>query len=403
MYCTKKITDDMFWVGGNDRRISLFENVFPVPDGVSYNSYLINDEKTVLLDTTDHSIGNLFIENVCHVLNGKKLDYLIINHMEPDHCALIDDIVIKYPDVKIVGNSKTISMIKQFFNFDIDSRAIVIQEGTELCTGRHTFEFIMAPMVHWPEAMITYDKTDKIIYSADAFGTFGSINGNLFADEMDFEHKKLDDARRYYTNIVGKYGTQVQTLLKKAASLEIKMICPLHGPVWRENINWFIDKYQKWSTYTPEDNSVMIVYASIYGNTANASEILALKLSDLGVKDIAVYDVSSVDPSVIVSEAFRCSHIVFASSTYNAGIFCNMETVLTDLKAHNLQNRTVAVIQNGSWAPASGNLIKNILSGMKNMTVLENAITIKSSLKENQIEEIDALAASIVSSMQGKI
>ncbi len=403
MYCTKKITDDMFWVGGNDRRISLFENVFPVPDGVSYNSYLINDEKTVLLDTTDHSIGNLFIENVCHVLNGKKLDYLIINHMEPDHCSLINDIVIRYPDVKIVGNSKTITMIKQFFNFDIDSHAVVIQEGEELCTGRHTLQFIMAPMVHWPEAMVTYDKTDKILYSADAFGTFGAINGNLFADEMDFEHKKLDDARRYYTNIVGKYGAQVQTLLKKTSSVEIKMICPLHGPVWRENINWFIEKYQKWSTYTPENNSVMIAYASIYGNTANAAEILASKLSDLGVKDIVVYDVSSVDPSVIVSEAFRCSHIVFASSTYNAGIFCNMETVLTDLKAHNLQNRTVAVIQNGSWAPASGKLIRDILSGMKNMTILENAITIKSSLKENQIEEIDVLAASIVNSMQGKI
>jgi len=403
MYCTKKITDDMFWVGGNDRRISLFENVFPVPDGVSYNSYLINDEKTVLLDTTDHSIGNLFIENVCHVLNGKKLDYLIINHMEPDHCSLINDIVIRYPDVKIVGNSKTITMIKQFFNFDIDSHAVVIQEGKELCTGRHTLQFIMAPMVHWPEAMVTYDKTDKILYSADAFGTFGAINGNLFADEMDFEHKKLDDARRYYTNIVGKYGAQVQTLLKKTSSVEIKMICPLHGPVWRENINWFIEKYQKWSTYTPENNSVMIAYASIYGNTANAAEILASKLSDLGVKDIVVYDVSSVDPSVIVSEAFRCSHIVFASSTYNAGIFCNMETVLTDLKAHNLQNRTVAVIQNGSWAPASGKLIRDILSGMKNMTILENAITIKSSLKENQIEEIDVLAASIVNSMQGKI
>ena len=403
MYCTKKITDDMFWVGGNDRRISLFENVFPVPDGVSYNSYLINDEKTVLLDTTDHSIGNLFIENVCHVLNGKKLDYLIINHMEPDHCSLINDIVIRYPDVKIVGNSKTITMIKQFFNFDIDSHAVVIQEGEELCTGRHTLQFIMAPMVHWPEAMVTYDKTDKILYSADAFGTFGAINGNLFADEMDFEHKKLDDARRYYTNIVGKYGAQVQTLLKKTSSVEIKMICPLHGPVWRENINWFIEKYQKWSTYTPENNSVMIAYASIYGNTANAAEILASKLSDLGVKDFVVYDVSSVDPSVIVSEAFRCSHIVFASSTYNAGIFCNMETVLTDLKAHNLQNRTVAVIQNGSWAPASGKLIRDILSGMKNMTILENAITIKSSLKENQIEEIDVLAASIVNSMQGKI
>ncbi len=403
MYCTTKITDDMFWVGGNDRRISLFENVFPVPDGISYNSYLINDEKTVLLDTTDHSIGNLFIENVCHVLNGRNLDYLIINHMEPDHCALINDIVKMYPDVKIVSNSKSITMIKQFFNFDIDSHAMVIQEGSELCTGRHTLQFIMAPMVHWPEAMATYDKTDKILYTADAFGTFGAINGNLFADQMDFEHKRLDDARRYYANIVGKYGPQVQAFLKKAAALEIKMLCPLHGPVWRENISWFIDKYQKWSTYTPEDNSVMIAYGSIYGNTANATEILASKLSDQGVKDISVYDVSSTDPSVIVSEAFRYSHIVFASSTYNAGIFCNMETVLTDLKAHNLQNRTVAVIQNGSWAPASGKLIRDILSGMKNMTILKNAITIKSSLKENQIEEMDELVASIVASMQGKL
>lgn len=400
MYCIKKLTDDLYWVGGSDRRLALFENVFPIPRGVSYNSYLLMDEKTVLFDTVDKAVSGLFFENLAFVLKDRKLDYLVVNHMEPDHCGTMCELVLRYPEVKIVGNAKTFAMIRQFFNFDIDSRAVTVNESETLCTGKHTLKFIMAPMIHWPETMVTYDTTDKILFSGDAFGTFGAMNGNIFADEVDFEHEWLKGARRYYTNIVGKYGPQVQTLLKKAQNIEINMICSLHGPVWRTNIEWFIDKYQKWSTYTPEENSVMIAYASVYGNTENAVNILALKLADAGVKRIAMYDVSVTHPSEIVAEAFRYSHLVFASTTYNTGIFCNMETVLLDLKAHNLQNRTVAIIENGTWAPTSGKLMRGIISEMKDMRILDNTVSIKSSLKENQIEELDALAAAIVESLK---
>lgn len=389
----------MFWVGGNDRRLALFENVFPIPRGVSYNSYLVVDEKTILFDTVDKAVSGIFFENLEHLLKNRQLNYVIVNHMEPDHCATLEDVILRYPGVKVIGNAKTLAMIKQFFSFDIESRFITITEKDTVCTGKHTFAFRMAPMVHWPEAMVTYDATDKILYSADAFGTFGALGGNIFADELNFEAEWLPDARRYYTNIVGKYGTQVQALLKKASELEISMICPLHGPVWRKNIGWFIDKYQKWSTYTPEQASVMIAYASVYGHTENTAEILAMKLGDLGIKNIVLYDVSATHPSVIVSEAFRCSHLVFASTTYNAGIFCNMETALHDLKAHNLQNRTVALIENGTWAPTSGSLMREIFASMKNMNVIDNTLTLKSALKEEQIPQLDALAAAIYSSM----
>ncbi|HPC99916.1 MAG TPA: FprA family A-type flavoprotein [Acetivibrio sp.] len=400
MYCVKELTKDLYWVGGSDRRLALFENVFPVPRGVSYNSYLLMDEKTVLLDTVDKAVSGQFFENLEFVLGERKLDYLVVNHMEPDHCGTMCELVLRYPDVKIVGNDKTVAMIKQFFKFDIDSRAVIVKEMETLCTGKHTLTFIMAPMVHWPETMVTYDVKEKVLFSGDAFGTFGAINGNIFADEVDFEHEWLKDARRYYTNIVGKYGAQVQTLLKKAQNIEINMICPLHGPVWRTNIDWFVEKYQKWSTYTPEENSIMIAYASVYGNTENAVNILASKLADAGVKRIAMYDVSVSHPSEIVAEAFRCSHLVFASTTYNTGVFCNMEKVLLDLKAHNLQNRTVAVIENGTWAATSGKLMKGMISEMKNMTILDSTVSIKSSLKENQIEEIDAIAAAILNSLK---
>lgn len=399
MHCVKQITNDMYWVGASDRRLALFENVYPIPRGVSYNSYLLLDEKTVLFDTVDKSVADQFLENVEHVLAGRKLDYLVVNHMEPDHCATVQTIARLYPDVKIVCNAKTVQMIKQFFTFDIDSRAVVVQEMETLCTGRHTFAFVMAPMVHWPEAMVTYDATDKILYSADAFGTFGAINGNIFADEVNFETEYLDDARRYFTNIVGKYGTQVQALLRKAATIEIGMICPLHGPVWRKNIGWFIDKYIKWSTYTPEENAVMIAYGSIYGNTENVANIIASKLADAGVRNIKVYDVSHTHPSVIVSEAFRCSHIVFASATYNAGIFVTMETVLHDIVAHNLQNRTIALIENGTWAPSAGGHMRELLGTLKNTTILNDTLTIKSSLKENQLDDVDRIVAAIVDSM----
>lgn len=399
MYNVMQINDDVTYVGASDRKLVLFEAVYPLVNGVSYNSYLVNDEKTVLLDTVDRSVSGVFFENIAHVLDGRKLDYVIVNHMEPDHAATLGELVLRYPEVKIVSNAKVVAMIKQFFDFDVDARAQVVAEGDTFSTGKHTFTFAMAPMVHWPEVMVTFDTTDGILYSADAFGTFGALAGNVFADEVDFENKWLDEARRYYTNIVGKYGPQVQMALKKALALDIKMICPLHGPIWRENIAWFVDKYNKWSTYTPEDNTVLIAYASIYGGTENAANILASELAKKGVKNIAMTDVSVTHPSYIISEAFRCSHIVFAAPTYNAGIFTPMETLLLDLAAHNLQNRTVAFIENGSWAPISAKLMGDIVAKMKNMTVLASKATLKSTVKDAQREELKTLASEIAETL----
>ena len=400
MYCVKKMTEDLYWVGASDRRLALFENVYPISRGVSYNSYLLLDEKTVLLDTADSSVSGIFFENVEHVLNGRPLDYLIVNHMEPDHCALMQDLVLRHPDVKIVCNKKTLAMIRNFFTFDIDSRAVIVDEMDTLCTGRHTFAFVMAPMVHWPEAMVSYDVTTKTLYSADAFGTFGALNGNLYADEVNFQTEWLDDARRYYTNIVGKYGPQVMALLKKAAGLDIKMICPLHGWVLRgELIGWFIGKYQQWATYTPEEKGVLIVYGSVYGGTENAAEILAGMLAERGVKNTEIYDASVTHPSYLVAKAFQYSHIVFAAATYNAGIFTPVETLLTDLAAHSMQGRTVGLIQNGSWAPMSGKQMSGVVGGMKNMTVLEPVATIRSTVSEKMLEELSALADAIAASL----
>ncbi len=399
MYCVKRITEDMYWVGGSDRRLALFENVYPLSNGVSYNAYLVLDEQTVLFDTVDKSVSEIFFENLAHLLGERKLDYVVVNHMEPDHAATLSELVLRYPDVKIVCNAKTLAMIKNYFTFDVDSRVTLVKEKDTLSTGRHTYTFVMAPMVHWPEVMVSYDITDKILYSADAFGTFGALNGNIFADEVNFKEECLDEARRYYTNIVGKYGTQVQALLKKAAAIEIAMVCPLHGPVWRKDIAWFIDKYQKWSTYTPEEDAVMLAYASVYGHTENVANIIASKLADAGVRNIKVYDVSVTHPSVIVSEAFRVSHIVFASTTYNAGIFVNMENALHDIVAHNLQNRTIAIVENGSWAPTAGGLMRELLSRLKNCTILDEGITIKSALKEAQLDDVDALVNAIVDTL----
>ena len=393
MYNSRKITEDLYWVGANDRKIALFESVYPVPTGVSYNSYILMDEKTVLFDTVDKSVYHQFIENVEHVLDGRVLDYLVINHMEPDHCAEIPTIVEKYPNVKIVCNTKTQIMINQFFEFNLpEIQWQVVKEGDVLNTGRHNLTFLFAPMVHWPEVMVTYDTVDKILFSADAFGSFGAIDGNLFADQVDFELRYMDEARRYYTNIVGKYGCQVQALLKKASTVEIDMVCPLHGYIWRKDLNKFIEKYQKWSTYTPEINSALVVYGSVYGGTQNAAEILAGKIADNGVKDVKVYDVSTVHPSYIISDAFKYSHIIFASTTYNNGIFVNMENLLHDLICHNLQNRKVAIIENGSWAPVSGKLMSELVSKMKNVEIFEQSVSIKSAVKQDKYEDIENLA-----------
>ena len=399
MKCTRNVTDHVIWVGANDRRLNLFENLFPIPRGVSYNAYLIKDEKNALMDTVDASASEQFIENVAYALNGGKLDYLVVQHMEPDHCANIQRILELYPETKVVGNVKTMQMISQFFDADLEGRQVVVKEGDTLELGNHTLHFVMAPMVHWPEAMVTYDDVDKVLFSADGFGSFGALNGNVFADEVDFDRDWLDDARRYYTNIVGKYGASVQTLLKKAAGLEIAVICPLHGPIWRENLSYILEKYQKWSTYEAEDQAVVIMYASMYGNTASAADALAGALAVRGVKKIAVYDVSNAHVSELISEIFRASHLVFAAPTYNAGIYPVMENLLSDMKALAVQKKTVAVMENGTWAPTAAKQVKEKISEMKDMTILDTGLTIKSAMHADQKAELDALADAIVNSM----
>lgn len=401
MHSTRKVKDDLIYVGGSDRRLSRFENLFPIPKGVSYNSYVLLDEKTVLFDTADESISRQYIENVVHVLNGRSLDYMVVQHMEPDHCAMIDDMLRRYPEAKMVCSAKAVGMFAQFYGTDVAARALIVKEGDKLSTGEHTLHFVMAPMVHWPEVMVTYDEKDKILFSADAFGTFGALAGNIFNDEITFDTTWMNDARRYYTNIVGKYGVQVQALLKKAASLDIEMICPLHGPIWRKDLGLLLEKYQKWSTYEPEDKTVMIAYATMYGNTENAANVLAGMLADKGVKNIAMYDVSETDVSELVAESFRCSHLVLAAPTYNSRIQPKMEAYLSDIKALNLQNRTVAVIDNGTWAATAGKQMIGILEGMKNMTILENPISIKSALAENQLGALEALADELAKQVNG--
>lgn len=401
MHSTRKVKDDLIYVGGSDRRLSRFENLFPIPKGVSYNSYVLLDEKTVLFDTADESISRQYIENVVHALNGRPLDYMVVQHMEPDHCAMIDDMLRRYPEAKMVCSAKAVGMFAQFYGTDVAARALVVKEGDKLSTGEHTLHFVMAPMVHWPEVMVTYDEKDKILFSADAFGTFGALAGNIFNDEITFDTTWMNDARRYYTNIVGKYGVQVQALLKKAASLDIEMICPLHGPIWRKDLGLLLEKYQKWSTYEPEDKTVMIAYATMYGNTENAANVLAGMLADKGVKNIAMYDVSETDVSELVAESFRCSHLVLAAPTYNSRIQPKMEAYLSDIKALNLQNRTVAVIDNGTWAATAGKQMISTLEGMKNMTILENTISIKSALAENQLGALEALADELAKQVNG--
>ena len=401
MHNTRQIAEDVIYVGASDRRLALFENVYPIERGVSYNSYVVLDEKTVLLDTADHSVSREFLENVEAALQGRTLDYLVVNHMEPDHCAVIAEIVLRYPDVKIVGNQKTLQMIKQFYTFDADSRAVIVKDGDTLTTGKHSFTFVFAPMVHWPEVMVAFDSSNGFLFSADAFGTFGALAGNIYADELDFEGEWLDDARRYYINIVGKYGVQVMNTLKKAAALPIKMILPLHGPIWRENIPWFISKYQTWASYVPEEKGLLIVYSSIYGNTANAVDVLAATAAAKGVKNIHIYDASKTDVSVLVSECFRYSTIVFASPTYNAEIFPKMEMLLIELKAHAFQNRDAAVIENGSWALSAGKKISEMLSSMKDVRVIAPVLSIKSSLKEEQIPLVEEMAEALARSVKG--
>ena len=395
----REVTEDIIYVGVSDRRIELFENVYPIPRGVAYNSYVILDEKTALVDTVDRSVTGQFFENLTAVLDGRQLDYLIVNHMEPDHSSAISEVLVRYPGATVVCTKAAAVILNQFFACDISDRVIYAEEGDTLKLGKHTLTFVHAPMVHWPEVMMSFDDVSGALFSADAFGSFGALNGNLFADEVNFEKDWLPDARRYYCNIVGKYGAQVQAVLAKAATVPIKMLLPTHGPVWRENLGWILEKYNLWSSYTPEEQAVMVVYGSVYGGTESAANAVAAMISQQGVSDVAVYDVSKTHVSELIGEAFRCSHIVLASITYNMGIFTPMKNFLLDLEAHNLQNRCFALIENGSWSPASGAKMKEILDRLEGVSFVGKTVTILSSPSAADLDALRALAEEVAASV----
>lgn len=402
MYCVRKVTDDLYWVGANDHRTTLFENIHPIPKGVSYNAYLLLDEETVLFDTVDWSVCRQMMENLEYLLDGRELNWLVVNHLEPDHAASIEQVLIRWPNVKIISTEKGFMLMRQF-GFHPDNHDIrIVAEGDTHCFGGHTVAFVAAPMVHWPEAMVTLDLTNGALFSADAFGSFIALDGKLFADEVNFDRDWIDEARRYLVNIVGKFGPHIQMLLGKAAPLmdKIKFICPLHGPVWRKDFGYFIDKYDKWSRYEPEEKGVLIAYASMYGNTEAAAQALAAKLCEKGVTNVSVYDVSNTHVSYLISEAWKYSHIVLASVTYNLGIYPVMHNFMTDMKALNLQNRTFALIENGSWACKSGDLMQKFINEeMRNCEVLNERLSLASSMGPDKAAELEALADAIVESV----
>jgi len=400
MHCVRKVTDDLYWVGANERRLALFENIHPIPEGVSYNAYVLLDEKTVLFDTVDWAVCRQFMENVEYVLNGRPLDYMVINHLEPDHAASIDEILLRHPETVVISNEKAFMFMHQF-GFHIDNRMDEVVEGDTRTFGKHTIAFVYAPMVHWPEAMVSFDVTNGVLFSADAFGSFGSLDGKLFADEVNFDRDWIDHARRYLTNIVGKYGPHIQHLLKKAGTIDIKMFCPLHGPVWRKDLGYFIEKYDKWSRYEPEEKGVLIIYASMYGNTEAAATALATRLVEEGITNVTMYDVSSTHVSYLISETFRLSHVVLASVTYNLGIYPLIHNYLIDMKALNLQKRTFAIMENGSWAPKAGDLIHEFLDKeLKEITILDDRVTLNSSYSELNEPEMESLVSALVESLK---
>ena len=399
MYCVKKITDSITWIGSEDRRLALFESVYPIPHGVSYNSYFIDDDKTLVMDTVDQSVSAQFFENLEHMLSGRKLDYLIVNHMEPDHAATVGALLRRYPECTVVCNARTKGMIGNFFGLTDAARFMIVKEGDTLTTGKLTFTFVMAPMVHWPEVMMSYELTQKVLFSADAFGTFGAMDGYTFADRVDFDRDYMDEARRYYTNIVGKYGPQVSAALKKASTLDIAMICPLHGFIRRKDIGGIIEKYSRWASYTPEESGVVLAYASVYGHTENAVNILAGKLAERGVR-VRVYDVAHTHPSYVLAAAFRYSHLVLAAPTYNAGIFIAMENLIHDLVNHNLQNRHIALIENGSWAPTCAAQMRALLEKLKGTVFIGEGLSIHSALDADGLVQLDRLAEAISEDMK---
>ena len=400
MQNTHEIAPGLHWVGGNERRLQRFENLFPLRFGVAYNSYLIVDEKTCLLDTVDSSISQLFIDNVEFVLGGRDLDYLVVNHMEPDHCGNIETIIRRYPNVKFIGNAKTFQFFEQFYRFDASKNYKIVKDLEELDLGSRKLRFYTAPMVHWPEVMMTLDFTNHILFSSDAYGTFGAHNGTYFADEMEYRRDHLDEARRYYSNIVGKFGVPVQSIMKKLSNEVIDMICPLHGPMYRnEELALILDKYEKWSKYIPETKSALIIYATMYNNTESVADKLATRLGQLGVRDMRVYDVSEFDPSYLVSEAWKYSHIVIATPTYNSNVFYKIYNLLHELASLNLQNRKFSFIVNSSWGGQTLEQLQALVEKMKNIEIIGEPVLIKSTLKDENIEEIDNLAKAISESI----
>lgn len=393
---TKLVAKDTVWIGGSDRRLALFENLFPLPNGVSYNSYVVLDEKITLFDTADVSIADQYLENLHAVLGEKKPDYLVVLHMEPDHCSLLQTVLNQYPETTVVSSMQTFKFISQFFPELKIENQLVVKEGDTLCTGAHTFHFVAAPMVHWPEVLLAYDDADKALFSADAFGTFGALEGGIFADQYDFEAHYLDDARRYYANIVGKYGAQVQAVLKKAAGLEIEEILPLHGPVWRENLGWFLEKYQTWSSYAPETDDILVVYGSLYGHTASAAESFASVLEEKSGRHVVVYDASKTDVSYLIAEVWRCSKVVLFCPTYNGGMYPSISRFIEDMKALAVQNRTFALAENGTWAPVTAKLMRKELETLKNCSILDTTLTIRSAaLSAADEAALDDFAAAV--------
>ena len=396
----RRLAPDLYWVGESDRRLALFENLFPLPEGVAYNAYLLTDKKTALIDTVDAAVTRPFLEKIAALLDGRPLDYVVVNHMEPDHCSCIEELARRYPGMKIVGNAKTFRFIRQFYDFDEAVRFHEVKEGESLPLGSRTLHFTFAPMVHWPEVMLTYEERDGVLFSADAFGSFGAFSGNLFSDETDFERDWMDEARRYYTNIVGRYGAQVQALFRKLEGTAVNLICPAHGLIWRHNLSQILDKYDLWSRYEPEETGVLIAYASMYGNTEAVMHRIAGGLAERGVKNIRMFDVSKTHPSYIVAEAFRLSHLVLGSPTYNGGLYFAMETLLRELRALNLQNRRVALVGNGTWSPAAGKEMRRLIQEMKGMEIVGEPFEILSAFKPEQAEELGRLIDAIAGSLQ---
>ncbi len=378
------ISDSIKYVGVDDKDIDLFESQYVVPDGVSYNSYIIFDDKITIMDTVDARATDEWVKNVEEALDGKKPEYLVISHLEPDHAANIKLIADKYPDMKLIGNAKTFQMLPQFFDEDFSDRQVVVKEGDEISLGKHSLTFVMAPMVHWPEVMVAYEKTEKILFSADGFGKFGAL-------DTEDEEGWACEARRYYFNIVGKYGAQVQNLLKKAAALDIQTICPLHGPVLKENLGYYLNLYNTWSSYEPEDEGVLVAYASIHGNTAKAAKQIAEKLKAKGVEKMEVMDLSRDDMAEAVEAAFRYDKMVLACATYDGGLFPVMEDFLGHLKAKNFQKRKAALVENGSWAPLAAKKMRESLESMKNIEICENTVSIKSTVKAENVEQMDKM------------